>query len=174
MEEMSMNLPARPHPSRLAVSVLVISLVLSACTSVRLISAYDEPTDKALMALHHSTDEFITKLIANAPSEENAYERHKKFYEDTDVLLRRLEFRVASIPNNRQTIKLVADIRASVLGDGKCTADGGSLRDLHCHADNAARGPSKVALQISQRNVNQTIGAALALELAKRQGLEPN
>ena len=169
-----MNLSTRTQSSRLAVMVLAISLVISACTSIRLISAYDQQTDAALTALHNSTDDFITKLIANAKTSKNAYEKHKKFYEETDVMLRRLKFRVASIPNNRQTVKLVADIRASILGEGKCTADGNSLRDLHCLPENMAKGPSKVALELNRRNIDQTIGAALALELAKKQGLEPN
>jgi hypothetical protein len=155
---------------------LLIAVVfsVSACSTVRLVSDYDEPTDKALTALQQSTDDFVTKLIATAPSHDNAFEKHKKFYEETDQQLRRLEFRVASIPKNDQTKKLVSNVRASILGEGKCTEDGGSLRDLHCLPANLARGPSKTALQISQRNVNQTIGAALALELAKKQGLEQN
>ncbi|MEJ2155341.1 MAG: hypothetical protein P8X96_08385 [Desulfobacteraceae bacterium] len=168
-----MNLSTRSHLSRLAAIVLAVSLVVSACTSIRLISAYDQQTDEALTALHDSTDEFIAKLIANAKTSKNAFNKHKNFYDETDMQLRRLEFRVGSIPDNRQTVKLVADIRASILGEGKCTADGGSLRDLHCLPENAAKGPSKVALEISRRNVNQTIRAALALELAKKQGLEP-
>ena len=163
------------RPARsLSVLLVAATLITSACSTIRLISDYDEPTDKALMALQQSTDEFITKLIANAPSEENAFEKHKEFYEDADKEIRRLEFRVASVPRNDSTKRLVSNIRASILGEGKCTTDGTSLRDLHCFPANLARGPSRAALEISQRNVNQTIGAALALELAKKQGLESN
>jgi hypothetical protein len=169
-----MKLSIRPRASAAALFILALSLLVSACVSIRLISDYDEATDQALTALQQSTDDFITKLIVNAPSDDNAFEQHKKFYEDVDQQLRRLEFRVASIPKNTQTVKLVADVRASILGEGKCSEDGNSLRDLHCLPANAARGPSKAALQITQRNVNQTIGAALALELAKKQGLEQN
>jgi hypothetical protein len=153
---------------------LTFALLLSACATVRLISDYDEPTDKALTAIQQTSDDFITKLIADAPSEKNAFDKHKQFYDDTDQQLRRLEFRVASIPKNSQTVKLVGDIRTSLLGEGKCSADGTSLRDLHCNPDGLAKGPSKKSLQIAQRNVNQTIGAALALEVAKKQGLEQN
>ncbi len=164
----------RPRARTSSLFLIAIALVVSACPAVRLISDYDETTDKALTALQQSTDDFITRLITNAPSDDNAFEKHKKFYEDADQQIRRIEFRVASIPKNEKTGKLVADIRASILGEGKCTEDGGSLKDLHCLPANASRGPSKLALQITQRNVNQTIGAALALELAKKQGLEQN
>jgi hypothetical protein len=167
-----MELSIRTRASVGTALIFAVCFLVSACTSVQLISAYDEPTDKALTALQQSTDDFITKLIANAPSKENAFEKHKKFYEDTDKQLRGLEFRVASIPKNSHTVKLVANIRASILGDGKCSEGGNSLRDLHCLPANAERGPSRVALEISRRNINQAIGAALALELAKKQGLE--
>lgn len=164
----------RRHTNTLSLFVVAVTIVLSACSTVRLISDYDEPTDKALTALQQSTDDFITKLIVSAPSEDNAFEKHKIFYDDADQQLRRIEFRVASIPKNDKTKKLVADIRAAILGEGKCSEDGVSLRDIHCLPANLARGPSRAALEINQRNVNQTIGAALALELAKKQGLEQN
>ncbi|WP_298854071.1 hypothetical protein [uncultured Aquimonas sp.] len=169
-----MQIALRRSASLCSLLIVVLAIAISACSTVRLISDYDEPTDKALTALQQSTDDFITNLIASAPSEENAFEKHKKFYEDIDQQLRRLEFRVASIPKNDQTKSLVADIRAAILGEEKCTEDGGSLRNLHCLQENLAHGPSRMALQISQRNVNQAIGAALALELAKKQGLEQN
>lgn len=153
---------------------LLLAGILSACSTVRLVSDYDEPTDKALTALQKSTDEFITKLINAAPSDANAFDKHTKFYDDSDQQLRQLEFRVSSIPKNGQTVKLVANVRAVLLGEGQCTTDGASLRDLHCIPENKEKGPSKVSLLINQRSVNQTIGAALALELAKKQGLEQN
>ncbi len=154
--------------------ILMLASVLSACMSVRLISDYDEQTDKALTAIQQNTDDFIAKLIAKAPSTENAYAKNKKFYEDIDKQLRKLEFRVASIPNNKHTIELVEKIRASILGKGKCNVEGGSLRDMHCLPANATKGPSKRALEIVRRNINQTIRAALSLELAKKQGIEEN
>lgn len=156
------------------VAVAFLSLVLSACSSVKLISDYDEPTDRALTALQQSTDDFITKLVADAPSEKNSFSKQKAFYDNADEQLRRLEFRVGSIPKNSHTVKLVGDIRASLLGEGKCSADGRSLKDLHCNPEALAKGPSKASLQLAQRNLNQIIGAALNLELAKKQGSDPN
>lgn len=124
--------------------------------------------------MQKSTDDFITRLIAAAPSEENAFDKNTKFYDEADQQLRQLEFRVSSIPKNSQTVKLVGNVRAVLLGEGKCTAEGASLRDIHCIPESRSKGPSKTSLQINQRNMNQTIGAALALELAKKQGLEQN
>jgi hypothetical protein len=149
---------------------LTVVLLSISCTTIRLVSDYDEPTDKALTSIQKSTEEFITTLAANAPSDANALEKHNAFYADIDQQLRQLEFRVNAIPGNGHTVKLVKDIRAVILGERKCTTEGASLRDLHCLPENAAQGPSKKTLEIQQRNINQAITAALALELAKKQG----
>jgi len=162
------------RPSARLLLAFVAAMLLAACSGLVRISDYDEPTDRALTALQQSSDDFLAQLIAKAPSDANAFAKHRAFYDDVDQQLRRLEFRVASIPKNGKTVKLVELVRASLLGEGLCTADGASLKDLHCMPESQAKGPSKTALQLARRNVNQTIGAALALELAKKQGLEQN
>ena len=93
-----------------------------------------------------------------------------QFYDDIERDLRQLEFRVASIPNNDRTVGLVKQMRGVILGDGRCTEEQSSLRALHCLPENRAKGPSPKVLQISQRNINQAISAALNLELAKKHG----
>jgi len=161
---------------QLVVSLITLTLLIvaSGCSGVRLISDYDDTTDKALTQLQQTTDDFITKLVGAAGTDANAFAKHKEFYDNADQQLRRIEFRVNSIPHNTATIKLVSDIRKVLLGSDACSPDGTSLRDLHCLSANQATGPSKTALQIAQRNINQTIGAALSLELAKKQGLAQN
>lgn len=176
-------------------SALVLAFV-TGCSGVTLISDYDPDTDKQLTALQQSTDAFITKMTAEIPkwekgkkSPKNAYDSQKKFYADFDEKLRQLEFRVQSIPKNSKTQKLVADIRSAVLlpeaQEKMCEEEGllvkegeetefTSLQSLHCLRENKAQGPSRRSLEISQRNINQIIGAALALEVAKKQGTESN
>lgn len=157
-------------------SLFFISLLLSflaGCAGVKLISAYDEVTDRSLSDIQQKTDDFIVDLISKAKTEDAAFDRHHDFYEGIDRDLRRLEFRVSAIPNNSRTVKLVQDIRAAILGDGTCSPTDSSLRSLHCLPENALKGPSVLALKIARRNINQTISAALNLELAKRQGSNP-
>jgi hypothetical protein len=153
--------------------------ILAGCQSIRLISPYDETTDKALTALQQSSDDFLTKMIARAPSDDNALSKNTTFYDDVDQQLRRIEFRVGSIPQNDKTVKLVADIRIVILGKNYSSTDAtkppdpahaASLWEVHRLPENVAKGPSHSSLEVSQRNINQTIGAALALELAKKQG----
>jgi hypothetical protein len=166
------------------------------CSTTLLISDYDVDTDKQLTALQQSSDAFTSKLLAEIPkwekskrSPKNSYESQKKFYTEFDEKLRLIEFRVQSIPKNLKTQRLVSDIRDAVLlkeEDEKICEEQGltakegeetrltSLQALHCLKENKAEGPRRSALEISQRTVNQVIGAALALELAKKQGTESN
>jgi hypothetical protein len=153
------------------VSVLCVFLLVG-CAGVRLISDYDEVTDKSLTTIQQNTDDFIETLIKQSGTDEAAFSKHEAIYNDIDQQLRRLEFRVNSIPKNEKTIELVKQIRLVILGEGKCTEEGTSLRDLHCMPENKDKGPSATALEISRRNINQTISAALKLELAKKQGPE--
>jgi hypothetical protein len=177
--------------ARLAILALVVTFSVG-CSTVTLISDYDDETDKQLTALQQSTDTFITKMLAEIPksqkaarSPKNAYDAQKTFYTEFDEKLRKLEFRVQSFPKNSKTQKLVSDIRAAVLlreeEEESCEKTGildadksSSLQALHCLAENKAQGPRRLSLEVNQRNVNQVIGAALALELAKKQGSESN
>jgi hypothetical protein len=189
----------RTQPAFLAMQkalVVFALMILTSCSTVMLISDYDAETDKQLSTLQQSTDIFISRMTAEIPkwertkrSEKNAYDAQKKFYSEFDDKLRLLEFRVQSIPKNSKTQKLVADIRAAVLLPDnlqkQCEQEGlvikegeetqfNSLQSMHCLQENKAAGPSRMALEISQRNINQVIGAALALEVAKKQGTEVN
>lgn len=155
-------------------SFILVVLILSSCVGIRLISDYDEATDKSLTSIQQKTDDFVATLIKKAGTTDAAFDKHKDFYDDIDQQLRRLEFRVNSIPKNDKTISLVKKIRLVILGEGKCSEEGNSLKDMHCMAASKEKGPSSKALDISRRNINQTISAALSLELAKKQGLEQN
>lgn len=147
-------------------------LLFSGCLTFPSVPTYDEMTDKNLTALQQATDDFIVKLATESNPTARTFQTNQAFYIDADKQLRHLEFRANSIPNNTQTVKLVEDIRAVILGRGQCSAHGTSLKDLHCTPSNQIKGPSPTELAIVQRNINQTIGAALALEIAKKQGFE--
>ena len=149
-----------------------LAVVLTASCAVRLISTYDELTDTSLTSVQQKTDDFVAALEENHGKAAASFASAEKFYDEIDGDLRRLEFRVASIPKNSHSEKLVSDIRAVILGKSDCSANGTSLRDLHCLGENKATGPSVAALEIARRNINTTISAALKLELAKKQGTE--
>ena len=153
---------------------ILCAILLAGCAGAKLISDYDEVTDKSLTTIQQKTDDFIETLIAQSGTKKAAFSKHQAFYSDIAQELRRLEFRANAIPKNDKTIDLVKKIRLAILGEGKCTAEGTSLRDLHCMSANKNKGPSAIALANCRLNVNQTISAALSLELAKKQGVEQN
>jgi len=167
--------PVRPGRRRrytavLGAALVALALLAVSCAGIRWISDYDEETDQSLTAIQQKTDDFIVALEKKRGSAEAGFDKNAAFYEEIDRALRQLEFRVGSIPKNDKSVKLVGDIRTVIVGKGECSADGASLRDLHCLPENKAKGPSVAALEISRRNINQTISAALQLELAKKQG----
>ena len=153
---------------------ILCAILLAGCAGAKLISDYDEVTDKSLTTIQQKTDDFIETLITQSGTKKAAFNKHQDFYSDIGQQLRRLEFRVNATPNNDKTIDLFKKVRLVILGEGKCTAEGTSLRDLHCMPANRNKGPSAMALAICRLNVNQAISAALSLELAKKQGLEQN
>jgi hypothetical protein len=148
---------------------MLCAILLAGCAGARLISDYDEVTDKSLMTIKQKTDDFIESLSTQSGTNKAAFSKQQAFYSDISQQLRRLEFRVNAIPRNDKTIDLVKKIRLAILGEGKCTAEGNSLRDLHCIPANKVRGPSATALAICRFNVNQAISAALSLEVSKKQ-----
>jgi hypothetical protein len=166
-----------PVPQRvlLVCLFLLLSFVgLSGCAGMRLVSDYDEATDKGLTAIQQKTDDFIDLLVRKAGTADASLAKQQEFYDEMDRLFRRLEFRVASIPGNDHTIDLVKKARLVILGEGKCSEEGVSLKDLHCLPENRDKGPSATVLEISRRNINQALTAALSLELAKKLGRAQN
>ncbi len=164
-----MNAPRISYRKILA--LIIVLLFLSACSSVRLISDYDEVTDRSLTAIQRKTADFIDFLEKNYQSEAAGYERNIKFYNEMNKMLRTLEFRVNAIPDNSRTVALVRNIRLVILGD-KSAAAQGSLQDLHRLPQNRERGISPAVLKIARRNIDQAISAALSLEIAKKRGLK--
>ncbi len=70
---------------------LFLSALISACAGIKLISDYDEATEKALTDLQQSSDDFLMKLYKNTPSPANSFNKQKQFYDDTLVSQRLIE-----------------------------------------------------------------------------------
>ena len=151
------------------VSLIVLSLV--ACNSLTLISDYDEATDKYLTSLQQSVSSLIDTLEQFSGTEAAAFAKHQKMYDLLDSQIKKLEFRVSAIPKNDQTITIVKTIRLTILGSEDSSQAKSSLKDLHCLNDhNRNYGLSKAVLEVCRRNIDQTISAALTLELEKKTG----
>lgn len=188
----SVTFPLRVSLLRMATVACALS-VLSACSTVRLISDYDEETDKQLTALKKASDTHFNSMLAELPisnklarSPTNSYDAKKAFYAEFAEKLSLLEFRTQSMPKNSQTQDLLSKLRAAVLLSEKdlevCVREGlpdedentklSSMQALHCLKRNKPAGPVRDLLMPSQRSIDQLLGQALTLELKKKQGTE--
>jgi hypothetical protein len=149
-----------------AIYCLLFLWLTLGCT-VRLVSMYDEATDKSLTDIQKKTDDFIQKLHTVQGTPTASFDSTQAFYQAIEKDVKTLLFRVEAIPKNEKTVSLVRNIQLQLTGN-KSSPDGASLRELHQLPGNRNNGIPAASLEIAQRNINQTIQAALSLELAKK------
>lgn len=136
----------------LVVSLLV--LATSGCASVKLIADYDEQVDVAVTQFQRKMESFLVSLERNAGTEEAAYARNTKFYDDVRVDLSAIGVRAAAIPDNDVTIQQLTLLSENV----------GILEKLHRFGISANDiPPIRTAFNVS-------CTAILRLELAKKRG----
>lgn len=146
--------PSGFRSSSVAVMALVLAVSVCGC-SVKLISSYDETTDKTVTALQKKTEAHLVNLERVEGSPDCKYESHKKFYDEAKVDASAISVRAAAIPKNEitteQTLLLFSSLDA--------------LEKLH-RIDCLSRDQIK-PLHIQ---FNSSFTAILKLELAKRRG----
>lgn len=147
------------------IAVFLLCMSLMACSSIRLISDYDEETDHQLTLIRSLTADFISEMEQVHGTPAASYDSSQVFYRRIDHEIGILEFRVNSIPDNQLTSDAVGHIRSVILGTG---SDSTSLRGVHSLGQNRQTGIDKTTLAITQRIIDQTISAALKLEIAKK------
>lgn len=179
---------------RLGVAALL--LALSGCTSVQLVSNYDDVIDRETLALQKKLDTYFISLNS-LDSEQRRYRNQRKFYESVLVDLNSLQVRAGGIYRNQQTVdqlKLVQENLAYLLllHKGCVTAplndeqikavrnNGVDLspdckRDFGATDNATGRGEKSLNPLLAsplQAQFNQQLGAIMALELAKKRGSE--
>lgn len=159
MKQRLRDLPNRVHRT---VSIVLILVVLSGCT-VKLISSYDEETDRSVTALQRRVETFLVRLDELDGSLDCTYDHHKAFYAGAKVEISAIQVRAAAIPQNEITTEQVALLSKSL----------GSLEELH--KIKAKKGPgknclSKEEIEPVQEGFNASFTAILKLELAKKRG----
>ncbi|TLU82415.1 MAG: hypothetical protein FDX21_07880 [Chlorobium sp.] len=147
-------------------SYLIMLAFVTACSVTPQISSYDEGTDQGLTTIQKKTDIFIASLKRNFGTDAASLKSSKRFYDDIDQDLLRLETRVKGAPENVKTENLVHNIRLAILGDGT-DADVTSMKHLHGLPENVKKGIPLMTLEINQKNINQVISAAKSLEVEK-------
>lgn len=178
-------------------SVLVI-LFLGGCSPLQFVSNYDEATDVAAQQIQKKIDKQITSMRSSS-DEKLKFSDHLKFYEEITVDLTALEVRAYGIYKNRLTLSQIAAIKTNLgymillhkgcidspLSDDqrKLVLSSGPDLTLDCHvaygaqSDSLGRGDirfNRNLLPTIQTQFNQSFGAVMALELAKKRGFSAN
>jgi PBP1b-binding outer membrane lipoprotein LpoB len=138
----------------LGVVVLALALAVSGC-SIKLISSYDETTDKTVTALQKKTEAHLVALEAVEGLPECKYEKHKQFYDEAKVDVSAIAVRAAAIPKNDITTEQTVLLSSSL----------DNLEKLHKIAC-----LSKDQIKPLRTQFNSSFTAILKLELAKRRG----
>lgn len=133
---------------------LVVALALPGCV-VKLVSNYDETTDRTVTALQKKTEAHLIALEAAEGLPECKYEDHKQFYGEAKVDVSAIAVRTAAIPKNEITSEQVMLLSKSLE----------NLEELHKIACLSRNQISPLRIQF-----NSSFTAILKLEFAKRRG----
>lgn len=133
---------------------LAVLLGLSGCT-VKLVSSYDEATDRAVTRLQRKVETFLVDLGSEAGSPKCAYDNHKAFYRDAKVDVSAIRVRAAAISQNELTVE-----QLRLLDDSLNKLE--KLHKIGC--------PSTDQLNALRTAFNSSFTAILKLELAKKRG----
>lgn len=143
----------RPR-SMLGAAILALAFAVSGC-SIKLVSSYDETTDKAVTALQKKTEAHLVALESVEGLPECIYEKHKQFYDEAKVDVSAISVRAAAIPKNEITTEQTVILANSFE----------SLEKLHKIAC-----LTKDQIKPLRTQFNSSFTAILKLELAKRRG----
>ena len=180
---------------RRAIISSALLALFSGCTTIQLVSKYDETTDKEASVIQKKLSEFFVKQQAASNDAERFFAKSQPFYQDVSASLNALQVRAGGIYKNSLTtdqLKLAEDNLAYLALLHKACITG-SLSDiqrkavraqgvdasLDCRvqygasADLPGRGSQALnpALIPPVSNIfDQTFGAVIALELAKKRG----
>jgi len=175
-------------------TIVAISAVMVGCSSIQLVSKYDETIDKQAQQLQKKLDGYFVSM-QSANNEELKYKSQQKFYEGAVSDLNAMEVRASGIYKNQLTIdqlKLAKiNLAYLVLLHKKCVSKelsdqqkknvetNGIDLSMDCKINNGAtsdmtdRGDMSLNRHLVapvQSLFNQHFGAIMALELTKKRG----
>ncbi|MDC8098423.1 hypothetical protein [Chryseobacterium rhizosphaerae] len=86
---------------RISILMSFLLIILTSCTSIKLISDYDELTDKKIVALQEKVTGFVVKIRDEIGTDKAKYVNYKPFYQEVKVDLETLKIRTNAIDNNK-------------------------------------------------------------------------
>ena len=133
---------------------LAFLIALSAC-SIKLVSNYDETTDKAVTELQKDFETFFLTVDSQAGLPECTYENHSKFYQSAKIAISAVEVRARAIDKNEITVEQVGLLKSNLTSLEK-------LHKLGCFTSGQ--------VENLRNSFNSSFTAILKLELAKKRG----
>ena len=95
---------------KLPAMIGILLLLLSGCSSVRLVSDYDEITDHTVTNLQEKVATFFVKLEGTIGTKAAAYQNHIEFYQSAKVDLNTLKIRADAFGKNRIVQEQVVEL----------------------------------------------------------------
>lgn len=97
--------------SRALIALLLLaSLNAASCTSIRLVSEYDEVIDLTATQMQKDVDAFFVELERDTPT----YDQSRDFYDRIRVDLRAVQFRAGLYEKNKQTIGMLQNVADNI------------------------------------------------------------
>jgi archaellum component FlaF (FlaF/FlaG flagellin family) len=176
------------------IMLLMLMVSMGACSSIQLVSTYDEVIDAQAQSLQKKLDSHLTSLQI-ADDDQLKYKSNKKFYMETLTDLNAMSVRASAIYNNKLTIEQIRLVKTNlaylVLLNKKCVNrklteeqinkvdENGVDLSMNCNIEKGAtqnetaRGEQKLnplTVPAIQDQFNQLFGYIMALELDKKHG----
>jgi hypothetical protein len=132
---------------------------LCSCSSIRLISDYDEITDKAVTELQDKVSRYFVKLSREIGTDKAKYENYVEFFDEAKVDLNNLKIRADAIDKNEITQKIVGELTNMV----------NTTEQLHQIGFN-----NKLEIVPIQKNFNVAFTAIIKFQMALKRGEKTN
>lgn len=139
-------------------AVFLLALLLSGCSSIRLVGDYDAQTDKGITALQKDMEVFFVTLESADGLMAAPYAASKGFYGQTKVAISSLRIRADALERNSLSVRMLDKLQNNF---DRLAAD---------HRE----GISKRELPLYRGGLNSQFTSLLTFELAKRRGQNPD
>ena len=135
-------------------------IMLTGCTTIKIVGDYDEQIDKGITALQKDTEAFLVKLESVPGRKLDEYDKNKVFYGDAKVAISSLRVRADASERNSLTVRMLDRLQNNM---NRFESDHSSKEGI-----------DKRELPIYRGGFNSQFTAILTFELAKKRGEKPD
>lgn len=140
---------------------ILITLAVAGCTTVRLVSEYDDVTDKSATEMQHTVDQFLLKLESEYGTSSALYDANKATYDELQADVDALRVRAVAVAKNGITVGMTDDLNRTL----------SDLRHEHeLHNTPPDKGMTNASIEASRSAFTSIFTAIITFELAKKRG----